>query len=724
MLKKPLFLIILVAVLPFSSLFSQVLVPVDSIKVIQNGKFLNASWAGGLNNAQFSEIDLNNDGKNDLFVFDRNGNRITTYLNKGGYDTIKFVFEPSYVKQFPKGLSDWVLLRDLNCDSKPDVLSSAGNGIKVYYNTSTGNELSFELATNMVNSNFGGGLISNLYVSRVDIPAIVDMDNDGDMDVLTFPVGGTTIEYHKNYSIENGQGCNLDNFMLEDACWGKVKEDFATNSVYLNQSCRSFGFVVEDQNIQHAGSTVFAFDHDGDGDQDVVLGDISFPKATYLKNGGTVADANIVSQDTAFPNYDIPVDLYIFPSFYSIDVNNDGHKDIIASPNGPNASDNYHCVWYYKDTDTSKAYFLEQQQRTFLQDQMIDVGEGAYPTFFDYNADGLKDLIIGNYSYKVNGVANSKIVSYKNTGTSLNPQFTLDETDYAGLLQYAPLTGLAPCFGDIDGDGDDDMLVGNSIGQILYLENYAGAGNTAMFILRQSKFQNIDVGNYSKPVLYDINKDGRLDLIIGSSDGKLSYYQDTLQNGLAGFKLIKKPFGNVNISALQGTAVGYASPAFVKENGNTVLYTGSANGGIIKYTNIDGNFEGTFAIADSSLSDVIEGYKTHPAIADLNNDGYYEMIIGNYAGGVRLYTLKESVGINGLTVSNIGMYPNPANDYIKFKNLHHYGNYKIYNLQGTEIKSGTVFLKESIVISDLQSGIYIVKLKVKNETKSFRIIKL
>ncbi len=702
---------------------AQDLTPIDSIEVIQGGRILNSAWAGGINNAQLSEMDLNNDGKKDLFVFDRNGNRITTYLNKGGIDTIKFVYAPQYESKFPDGLTDWVLLRDLNCDGKQDVLSSVGNGFKVFYNTSSSTELSFELASNMVNSDFGGNLISNLYVSRVDIPAIIDMDNDGDLDVLTFPVGGTTIEYHRNYSIENGQGCKLDQFKLEDACWGKVKEDFATNSVYLNQTCRGWGFVVEDQNIQHAGSTVFAFDSDGDGDKEVVLGDISFPKATFLFNSGTINEAYISSQDSIFPSYDVPVNLYIFPAFYSIDANNDGQNDVIACPNGPNASDNFSNVWLYKDIDTSKAVYLELQQRNFLQDQMIDVGEGAFPSFFDYNQDGLTDIIIGNYSYKVNGVGNSKLVSYKNTGTLQKPKFTLDNSDFAGLLQYAPLANLAPCFGDVDYDGDKDMLIGTSVGEIMFFENTAGNGNTASFSLKQTKMQNIDVGNFAKPTLYDLNNDNRLDLIIGGSDGRLSYYQDTATSGLSKFKLIKKPFGNINIAAIQGNSVGYASPAFCKEDNNTVLYVGSANGPILKFGNIDGNLTGTFSLVNDSVANLNLGFRTHPAIADLNNDGINEMLIGNYAGGVRLFSVIKSTGFSKLSLQNLTIFPNPATNSFKFHQLNTKVIFEIYNLAGKLILEANYQPNETVDISMLTSGLYFVKVLNNFEHKVFKLLK-
>ena len=51
-------------------------------------------WAGGLNACQFGEIDLNLDGIKDLFVFERFGNRILTFVNNGTPETVDYVFLP------------------------------------------------------------------------------------------------------------------------------------------------------------------------------------------------------------------------------------------------------------------------------------------------------------------------------------------------------------------------------------------------------------------------------------------------------------------------------------------------------------------------------------------------------------------------------------------------------------------------------------------------------
>ena len=61
------------------------------IPVFRNGIRIQNPFAGGLKAGQFSTIDLNLDGKEDLVVYDRNSSYITTYINEGAPGDIKFI---------------------------------------------------------------------------------------------------------------------------------------------------------------------------------------------------------------------------------------------------------------------------------------------------------------------------------------------------------------------------------------------------------------------------------------------------------------------------------------------------------------------------------------------------------------------------------------------------------------------------------------------------------
>jgi hypothetical protein len=73
---------------------------------------LPLAWAGGLNAAQYNTMDLNSDGKDDLVIFDRTAGKISTFLNSDD----RYVYHPEYETHFPEGVTNWLLLRDYNCD--------------------------------------------------------------------------------------------------------------------------------------------------------------------------------------------------------------------------------------------------------------------------------------------------------------------------------------------------------------------------------------------------------------------------------------------------------------------------------------------------------------------------------------------------------------------------------------------------------------------------------
>jgi hypothetical protein len=125
---------------------------------------------------------------------------------------------------------------DYNQDGKNDLFCYGIGGIKVYKNVGDAiNGIQWEVAKDLLYSdNWGADL--NLYVSSADIPAIVDVDGDSDIDVLTYHIGGQHLQYHKNMSMENYGVPDSLEFVLMNECWGKFREDVNTNSLFLNDN--------------------------------------------------------------------------------------------------------------------------------------------------------------------------------------------------------------------------------------------------------------------------------------------------------------------------------------------------------------------------------------------------------------------------------------------------------------------------------------------------------
>src|SRR3990172_2656333 len=148
-----LFLIFNLQLVTFNS-FAQHYTRTDTIAVYVNSDTLKFPWAGGHNYCQFSDVDLNFDGIKDLFVFDRTGNKITTYINGGTPNKVDYTHAPQYEKMFPD-LQYWALLADYNCDGKEDIFTASiypqAQAIRVYKNTSTSpNNLQFTLVNTVL----------------------------------------------------------------------------------------------------------------------------------------------------------------------------------------------------------------------------------------------------------------------------------------------------------------------------------------------------------------------------------------------------------------------------------------------------------------------------------------------------------------------------------------------------------------------------------------------
>ncbi len=694
------------------------------IPVRIQGNQLKNPWVGGLNAPIFSEVDMNGDGIKDLFVFDREGFRVTAYINNGTPGQVDYVYAPEYEFRFPNQNYDWILLKDYDCDGKEDMFAySASNaGMTIFRNDYTPQGgLKFTQTYTVLNSKYGT-VTANLYVARVNLPALVDIDFDGDLDVLTFPVTGNYIELHRNRAKENFNRCDTLVMEVEFSCFGNFGLSGLSNSAILNAGCRIAAqpvHVAGDEMLQHSlhsGSCMIAVDIDGDNDYDILNGDILGDNMLLVINGGSSSGAVMTAQDSLFPQYDVSVDMFTFPAPYYFDVDNDGKKDLIVTPCISGPSENFNNVWMYKNTTNNSTNVFNYTKSRFLSDEMIEVGSGAVAVLYDIDTDGRTDMIIGNYGYYSDILPfKSSISYYRNTGTSTAPEFDLVSDDFGGFMSLG-LIGLAPAFGDIDSDGDADIMMGNTDGNIIYFTNTAGAGNQPVYTLTQVQLVNnlgavIDVGQFSTPQLVDVNRDGKLDLLIGERSGNINYYENTGTPSSPQFTLVTTTFGGLNVTS-NLNLYGYSNPCMYDSAGVYQLLVGSVNGYIYQYNNIDNNLNGNFNLVDSMYYSIHEPVNATVASADLTGDGFRELLVGNNAGGVTLYKYDTTTSVIELPLQPAGfqLYPNPASDQliVKFdQSAPAFREVSLFDVTGRMVATQNISSGIALFnVSGLASGVY------------------
>ncbi len=697
----------------------------NTISVMENANSFKYAWVGGVNAMQPSKVDLNLDGINDLILFDRTGNKLTPFLDVNG----EYVFAPEYRSAFSNNLHDWVIFADYNCDGKEDIFTYSSGGIAILENNST-STLSFNMVTSLLLSDYGTTNI-NLYVSSVDIPAISDIDNDGDLDILTFSILGGFVEYHRNMAMELTGSCDTLAFRYEKSCWGNFFEGL--NSYLINctacssDSCSPAYTSTANSKQKHSGSTLLAIDVDDDSDKDLILGDISYNNLNLLINGGDSSNANISAIDSIFPannNNTLGVDLHLFPASFYLDVTHDGVKDLVVGTNSQANSENFESVWLYANSGTNSLPDFNFVSKSFLQEDMIDLGEGAYPVFFDYNNDSLMDLVVGNYGYHdVGGNDVSGLALFENVGTNNQPSYSLITRDFAGLSGISfntnpniPTYNFFPTFGDLNGDGNKDLIVGDADGKLHYFTN--NGTTPSSFTLAVANYEHIDVGYIATPQLVDVNRDGLIDLLIGDRTGEISYFPNNGSPTTPVFDSIVSNFGGIDVDSAY-ISTGFSTPHFVDLDGEYHLYVGSFSGAIHHYDNIDGNLSGNFNLLSSAEQNILEGAKTSLCIQDINDDQIPDMIIGNYCGGLSYFigdTLTTNIN-ESYSFNNFLTYPNPTKEEL-FVQSKINGEIKIYSVLGVlMLQEEKITVNHRLNVNKLPAGIYILRLK--NTSKKF-----
>lgn len=699
------------------------------------GDDLSLAWAGGLNATQYNTMDLDEDGTEDLVLFDRMANKVITFIARDN----QYVPAPEFEALFPAEVSNWILLRDYNCDGKKDIFTGDILGIKVFMNVSpAGGSLAWEQfffytgfpgakSTVLLTQGFSSKI--NLQLQFDDLPSISDVDGDGDLDILNVRfVGNGTVEFHQNFSIERYGTCDSLDFKRITQSWGNFRECNCGVFAFSGVDCST---VIGGRTKHAGGKSLLALDLNGDQQQDLLFSEAECTQLYALPNQGTTFNP-LINSSSAFPETS-PANFVLFPAAYYEDVDFDGKKDLLVSPNIFSKeflnTNLQRSNWFYKNTGTTTNPVFSLVERDFLQRHMIDVGDNAVPAFADYDGDGDFDMLI---SMSTSENFASAIYLYENTGTPSSPAFKLNTADYLGF-SAARLYNVKIQFADINGDSTPDLIfTGTSF----------DTGLTSLYFIRNKSQTLLDFTGTSVQMLEfqltyhenlyvaDVNEDGLPDILAGRSEGQLEYWKNSGINGSPFFALEEENFLGFNASILRQNLT--CATADLDGDGKMDLIVGDQTGkpGIISdyhsVTDHESSIERNilFNPPMGGYRDKNLGGRIWPTVVNLFNANKPAIVVGNIMGGIHL--LKHDEGQSLPENPTVDIYPNPVakTELLKVK-TDRQGTMQIISVLG-QLLSDPILLKANEIyqytLPPLASGLYLLKFTSHKKSHTERFV--
>ncbi len=715
-----------------------------SVPFYINDFLIEQPFIGGLNAPQFCHLDLNLDGQLDIIVFDRYDAKLFTYIR---IKDDQFKYQPEYEYQLPKG-NYYYKTADLNSDGKLDIFTSTKTGgLKIFKQLSpapTGDLRFTDLGDLFYRNQYSEGdnlpLYNLISFPILDLPEIKDMDGDGDLDLLTYDAGNFTYRQFRDVRSEMGWSSDTFEFQIMDVCFGYFNEG-VNNSIVLGE-CPPFTLKLKPRHAN--GSACFTFDEDSDGDIELVISNIGFSNFTKLKNGRKEKKTSfdtMVMYDTLFPSNTKQANGFVFPAGFTIDASGDGLPDLIVAPNGVPDGKETQQVWYYKNKGTLGKTEFEFQRTNFLIDKSLDFGGKSAPVFVDVDADGDLDLLIANNGdYAVTKGLRDKLTLFLNKGKKDSAVFVLENEDYLSISKSndSLFHHSIPAVGDVDNDGDQDLLIGVRSGRVVYFENTAGVTKPVNWVFKSDNIipkSGILGESGAAPCIYDFNNDGKNDLLVGFYNGKVVAFKNDGNGKFERFH--SSAFGakaneyRYDINPVGFISFGNAVPriADLNNDGKMEMVLGTAHGTPLLYR-IHGH-----SITDSLVGDTQwfksythkgdsitgrMGYLLTPDLADINGDSIPEFIAGLGRGGLvwanSLKSIKSNLGNTTLynEISSLKIYPNPAttNVFIEIPEFSSISKIEATDINGKIIISTVINSGETGVgfgIGQLPNGVYFVK---------------
>lgn len=406
--------------------------------------------------------------------------------------------------------------------------------------------------------------------------------------------------------------------------------------------------------------TQFA-DIDGDGDYDLIYldGDGTFG---WYRNIGTPQQPVYILQTG------MPEAAAMFNWFRLADIDSDGDADLFTG-----SSDNQVRWFMNTGSVTAPRFTLSADPLLTSSGQPVISESGCHPAFTDVDSDGDLDFITGN--------STGTLTFYKNTGT---PQQFVFEFVTDTWLNIIIIGGTARHgasaieFGDIDGDGDEDMLWGDFFSKSMYYLENTGSSVNPLYTVSTEVFpmneDSIVTSGFNMPRFTDIDADGDLDLFVSvlydpTVPQALMFYENTGSAALHNFRLRNPDY----LRTVDGGIQSFISMTDINGDGKKDLFLSNAQnpeGSIYYFQNVSASGNAEYILVSKEFAGIRGELSLAAEFGDLNSDGLCDLLVGNFDGTLSFYRNEGTIATpqfaspvilsdSSTQVIDVGIYARP-----------------------------------------------------------------
>ncbi len=198
---------------------------------------------------------------------------------------------------------------------------------------------------------------------------------------------------------------------------------------------------------------------------------------------------------------------------------------------------------------------------------------------------------------------------------------------------------------DLDGDGDLDLLVGEEGGNLVYFENTGSAATPAFAGASTNPFGLTAVGALSAPAFADIDDDGDLDLFVGDDYGDTFYFENTGSSVAPAFAAAQfNPFGLANTGGFSSVP----ALADLDDDGDLDAILGEGYG-FFNYFENTGTQTAPAFLERTGSDNPLDGLNTStystPYFVDIDADGDLDLFSGWFLGEIIYYENQGTASV-------------------------------------------------------------------------------